>query len=178
MAGICILLFLSAGLAFPRDVKHRSALWSCTEWPVWATAQRALHEQGPAFALCGRGTRTQAKKQNINFITHHISFPHYPPSSLCWRSYKTLVLCQNAGDQQDFKAWFITHRTSKEKVPVSRVSFSHLCIWGLATADFLICRISTAQAARLWWHPIGLRQKKPCTTSSNDSHFGEEEHHL
>lgn len=93
----------------------RSALWSHMELPVWAIAQCALYEQGHGFTLCGWGTCAQAKKQNINFIAYHISFPWYPPASLCWRSYKTLVLCQNTGDQQDFKAWFITHRTSKEK---------------------------------------------------------------
>lgn len=176
MTEICILPCLRLlGFRFSSDVKYRSALWSHVELPVRATAQRALYKQGPGFTLCGLGTCTQAKKQKINFIACHISFPRYPPASLCWRSYKTLVLCQNTGDQQDFKAWFITHRTSKEK---SQFSFSHLCSWGLATADFLIWRISRAQAARLWWHPIGLRQKKPCTTTSNDSYFGEEEHHL
>lgn len=167
-----------AGFSFSSDVKCRSAVCSHMELSVLATAECALYKQGPGFTLCVQGTCTQAKKQNINFIACHISFPRYPPASLCWRSYKTLVLCQNTGDQQDFKAWFITHRTSKEKSQFPRVSFSHLCIWGLATADFLICRISTAQAARLWWPPIGLRQGKPCTTSSNDSYFGEEEHHL
>lgn len=105
----------STGLAFSRDVKSRSALWSHMELPVWAIAQRALYKQGSVFTLCGRGTCTQAKKQNINFIACHISFPRCPPASLCQRSYKTSVLCQNTGDQQDFKAWFITHRTSKEK---------------------------------------------------------------
>lgn len=154
---------------------HSGASWNL---PVWAIAQCALYEQGPGFPLCGWGTCTQAKKQNINFITYHISFPRYPPASLCWRSYRTLVWCQNTGDQQDFKAWFITHRTSKEKSQFPEFLFliSAFGVW--PQLIFLICRISTAQAVRLWWHPIGLRQEKPCSTSSNDSYFGEEEHHL
>lgn len=179
MTGICILLCLRV-LDLHFQVMWNTGLHSGASWnlPVWAIAQCALYEQGSGFTLCGWGTCTQAKKQNINFITYHISFPRYPPASLCWRSYRTLVWCQNTGDQQDFKAWFITHRTSKEKSQFPEFLFliSAFGVW--PQLIFLICRISTAQAVRLWWHPIGLRQEKPYSTSSNDSYFGEEEHHL
>lgn len=152
--------------------------------PVVAIARCGLCNQGTGFTLRDQGAGTQAERQKINFIAHHISFPHYAPTSFSWRSYKILevnkkfVLSQTTGDQQDFKAWFVTGRNIKGEVPISWGSFSHLYIRGLVTADFLISKISTAQAARLRWHPIGLKQKKACTTSSNDSYFEEEEHHL